>query len=51
MSAILILDANSGAEEHRIDTTNMSGRDREKAFLGVMRRVDLDRFIVSEVDE
>lgn len=50
MTAILILDANTGAEEHRIDTSAMSERDREKAFLGVMRRVDLDRFIVSEVE-
>lgn len=50
MSAIVILNAMTGAEEHRIDTTNQSEREREKTFMGVMRRTDLDRFIVNEED-
>lgn len=50
MSAIVIIHAMTGVEEHRIDTTAQSERQRERTFLGVMRKTDLERFIVKEED-
>ncbi len=50
MSAIVIKRQDTGEEVHRIDTTKLSERQAERAFMGVMMQTDLDTFFVDEED-
>lgn len=50
MSSIIVIEAETGKEVRRIDTTNLSERGRERAFMGVCRQADLDKYIISEED-
>lgn len=50
MTAIVIRDY-SGAEVHRIDTTELSESQKERAYMGVVAKTDLDRYTVGEESE
>ena len=50
MSAIIIRDQSTNEVVHRIDTSNLSERQRERAFDGVAMKTDLDRFYLDEED-
>ncbi|KQR97678.1 MAG: hypothetical protein J0I33_07675 [Microbacterium ginsengisoli] len=51
MTAIVIHDIETHETIHRIDTTNLDRRAREKAFMGVAMQTDFDRYYIAEEGE
>lgn len=48
MSKIVIRDQTTDIVVHEIDTSDLAPGAKERAFYGVCRQTDLDRFFVEE---
>jgi hypothetical protein len=48
--ALVVRDLESGAEVHRVEVPNPTERKVEKVLIGMLHRVDLERFYVDDAE-